>query len=1163
MSDKSFVHLHNHTEYSMLDGAARIKQLVARAAEMEMPAIAMTDHGNTHGAYEFWKQSNAVGIKPIIGIEAYLAPESRLLKQKVRWGDGGDDDVSGGGAYSHITMWATDNSSMQNLFRLSSEGYLSGYYFKPRIDRELLNKYGKGIIATTGCPGGEVQTRLRMGQYDEALRTAGEFRDIFGKGNYYVEVMDHALAIEKRVREDLLRLAKDLDLPLVGTNDLHYTNQEDAVAHDALLCVQVGSNLNDPNRFKFESQEYYLKSPKQMRDLFSEIPEAADNTLLIAERCEINFEKRDLMPRFPIPEGQTEAQWLEREVWEGMAKRFPNGYSDKHKEQAAYEIDVIIKMGFPGYFLVVSDFIRWAREQGIRVGPGRGSAAGSLASYALGITELDPLEHDLIFERFLNPERLSMPDIDVDFDDRRRPEVIRYVTEKYGDDRVAQIVTFGTIKAKQALKDSARVLAMPYAVGEKLTKAMPPMVLGRDVSLDDVVNESSERYSEAAEFRDIIANDPESAQVFELAKGLESLKRQWGVHAAGVIMSAEPLMDVIPIMKREEDGAIITQFDQPPCEELGLLKMDFLGLRNLTVIDDALENIKTNRGQSVVLEELDLNEDKNTFELLSRGDTLGVFQLDSDNMRSLLRMLKPTEFEHISAVIALYRPGPMGMNSHTNYAQRKNGLQQSEGVHPELVEPLREILDPTYGLIVYQEQVMAAAQRVAGYTLGQADLLRRAMGKKKPEELDKQYELFQKGMTDNGYSEAAVKALWGTLLPFADYAFNKAHSAGYGVLSYWTGYLKANFPAEYMAALLTSVGDSKDKLAIYLNECRRMGIKVLPPDVNESIGVFAAVGEDIRFGLGAVRNVGHNVVSSIVEARSVEKFSSFDDYLTRVSQQASTKRVVESMIKAGAFDSMGHTRRSLVAIHEEAIEACASKKKQAATGQMDLFGSLLGDDPSIVAVPDLPEWTKRDLLAHEREMLGLYVSDHPLAGQEAMLMRHSDMGTLALKEGNIEDGETVTLAGLITQVQHKVARSSGNQYGQISLEDFSGEITVMFMGKTYLENREKLQTDLTVTVRGRVSRRDDGMTLQAYSIDVLDAGRENGGILKLSMSENVATKQNLLKLQQILEKYPGPCEVQVKLTAATPKHFMLQQRVDIGHDLFGELKALLGPDSVS
>ena len=1163
MTEKSFVHLHNHTEYSMLDGAARIKQLVSKAAELEMPAIAITDHGNTHGAYEFWKQATASGIKPIIGIEAYVAPESRLLKSKVRWGDGGDDDVSGGGAYSHMTMWATDNTSMQNLFRMSSEAYLSGYYFKPRMDRELLNRFGKGLIATTGCPGGEVQTRLRMGQYDEAIRTAGEFRDIFGEGNYFVEVMDHALAIEKRVRDDLLRLAKDLNLPLVGTNDLHYTNQEDAVAHDALLCVQVGSNIHDPNRFRFESQEYYLKTSKQMRELFSEIPEAADNTLLIAERCEVNFEKRDLMPRFPVPEGETEAGWFEKEAWQGMARRFPNGYSEKHREQAAYEIAVIIKMGFPGYFLVVSDFIRWARDQGIRVGPGRGSAAGSLVSYALGITELDPLEHDLIFERFLNPERLSMPDIDVDFDDRRRPEVIRYVTEKYGDDRVAQIVTFGTIKAKQALKDSARVLAMPYAVGEKLTKAMPPMVLGRDVSLDDVINPASDRYSEAAEFRELIENDEESKQVFELAKGLESLKRQWGVHAAGVIMSAEPLMDVIPIMKREEDGAIITQFDQPPCEDLGLLKMDFLGLRNLTVIDDALENIRQNRGQEIVLEELDLNSDEKTFELLSRGDTLGVFQLDSDNMRSLLRLLKPTEFEHISAVIALYRPGPMGMNSHTNYAQRKNGQQQSEGVHPELVEPLRDILDPTYGLIVYQEQVMAAAQRVAGYTLGQADLLRRAMGKKKPEELNKQYEIFKKGMLDNGYSVEAVKALWDTLLPFADYAFNKAHSAGYGVLSYWTGYLKANFPAEYMAALLTSVGDSKDKLAIYLNECRRMGIQVLPPDVNQSIGVFAAVGEDIRFGLGAVRNVGQNVVASIMEARQSAPFDSFDDYLTRVSPQASTKRVVESLIKAGAFDSLGHTRRALIAIHEEAIDAAAVKKRESANGQMDLFGSLVEDDPTVIQVPDLPEWTKRDLLAHEREMLGLYVSDHPLAGQEALLMRHSDMGTIALRESQIQDGESVNLAGLITQVQHKVARTSGNPYGQITLEDFSGEITVMFMGKTYLENKDLLQPDLTVTVRGRVSRRDDGITLQAFSIDVLESGREKGGVLRLSIQENMATKERLVKLQEILEKHPGPCEVQVKLVSATPKHFMLKQRVDIGHDLFGELKALLGPDAVS
>jgi DNA polymerase-3 subunit alpha len=757
---------------------------------------------------------------------------------------------------------------------------------------------------------------------------------------------------------------------------------------------------------------------------------------------------------------------------------------------------------------------------------------------------------------------LSMPDIDVDFDDRRRPEVIRYVTDKYGDDRVAQIVTFGTIKAKQAIKDAARVLGKPYSVGEKLTKAMPPMVLGRDVSLDDVMNKESERYAEAAELRDIVDTDPESKEVFELAKGLESLKRQSSVHAAGVIMSAKPLLEVIPIMKREDDPTIITQFDQPPCEELGLLKMDFLGLRNLTVIDDALSNIKQNRGVTVVLEELDLNSDKQTFELLSRGDTLGVFQLDGNNMRSLLRMLKPTEFEHISAVIALYRPGPMGMNSHTNYAQRKNGQQQSGGIHPELSEPLKEILGPTYGLIVYQEQVMAVAQKVAGYTLGQADLLRRAMGKKKPEELEKQFEVFSNGMKASGFSAGAIKALWDTLLPFADYAFNKAHSAGYGVLSYWTAYLKANFPAEYMAALLTSVGDSKDKLGIYLNECRRMGIRVLPPDVNQSIDVFAAVGDDIRFGLAAIRNVGQNVVDAIVQTRDPQ-FSSFEDYLKRAPAIACTRRVVESLIKAGAFDTMGHTRRSLFAIHEEAIDSVAVVKKEAATGQMDLFGDLLQDGTS-VEVPNLPEWTKRDLLAHEREMLGLYVSDHPLAGMEAELMRFSDMGTAALRDSEIADGETVTLAGLITQVQHRIARTSGNQYAQLTLEDFSGEISIMFMGKTYLQNREFLVEDLTVTIRGRVTRRDEEVVLQAFSIETIDPGRDRGGVLQLSLTEAMATREKLTELSNILEAHPGPVEVQIRLTAsAGTSHFMLPQRVKVGQDLFGELKALLGPEAVS
>jgi DNA polymerase-3 subunit alpha len=1151
----------------MLDGAARIKPLTEAAAEMGMPAIGITDHGNNHGAFDFYKTAKAAGIKPIIGIEAYLSPgTARQDRTRVRWGSGGEDDVSGGGAYTHMTMFAQNTEGMYNLFRMSSKAWLDGFYFKPRMDRELLQQYGKGVIATTGCVSGEIQTRLRLGQYAEARQAAADYQDIFGKGNFFAEIMDHGLDIERRTMSDLIKLAKDLDLPLLATNDLHYTHAGDASAHEALLCVQSGSTLIDPNRFKFDSQEFYLKSPAQMRALFADYPEACDNTLLIAERCDVEFVERELMPRFPVPEGHTEASWFEQEVAAGMQRRYRGEIPEAQAKQVSYEVEVIKQMGFPGYFLVVADFIAWARAQGIRVGPGRGSAAGSIVAYALGITELDPVKHGLIFERFLNPERVSMPDIDVDFDDRRRSEVIRYVSDKYGDDRVAQIVTFGTIKAKQALKDAGRVLAMPYSVGEKLTKAMPPMVLGRDVSLNDLIDKKSERYKEAADFREIIENDSDSAKVFELAQGLESLKRQWGVHAAGVIMSAEPLIDVIPIMKREDDGAIITQFDQPPCEKLGLLKMDFLGLRNLTVLDDTLANIKSNRGETVVLEDLDLDSDPATFELLSRGDTLGVFQLDGNAMRSLLRLLKPSLFEHISAVIALYRPGPMGMNSHTNYALRKNGLQEVDSVHPELSESLSEVLDPTYGLIVYQEQVMAAAQKAAGFTLGKADLLRRAMGKKNKEELDKQYEGFSAGMKANGYSDAAVKALWDTLLPFADYAFNRAHSAAYGVLSYWTAYLKANYPAEYMAALLTSVGDSKDKLGLYLSECRRMGINVLAPDVNESIAEFSAVGKDIRFGLGAVRNVGLNVVDGIKTAREEKgRFTSFYDFLKKVPAVVCSKRVIESLAKAGAFDSMGHTRRALVDIHEEAVESQATLKKNEAAGQVDLFASFFEDadlgESFNQTVPDRPEWPKKEKLAYERDMLGLYVSDHPLAGREAQLARYAQMtiGDVTASE-TLQDGETVTIAGLITQVQHKVARTSGNPYGAVTIEDFEGEMTVMFMGKTYQEFGRNLQADQMVVVRGRISNRDDGKSLNAYSVETIEgSGDSHVGPLVLRVNEADATRETLEELDRILKVHSGDSEVQVKLVGeAGERMFKLQPSVRVTVDLIGELKVLLG-----
>nr|WP_082518775.1 DNA polymerase III subunit alpha [Leifsonia sp. Leaf336] len=1170
-STDSFVHLHVHSEYSMLDGAARVKPLIEAAVEQGMPAVAITDHGNMFGAFDFWRTATDAGIKPIIGTEAYLTPRThRTDKTRVRWGDGGGDDVSGSGAYTHMTMLAATTEGMHNLFRLSSYASIEGYYFKPRMDRELLSRYSKGIIATTGCPSGEVQTRLRLGQYDEAKKAAAEFRDIFGKENFFAEIMDHGLGIERRIMSDLIRLAKELGIPLVATNDLHYTHAADAKSHAALLCVQSGSTLDDPNRFKFDADEFYLKTPEEMRQLFRDHPDACDNTLAIAERVDVKFDTAaNYMPRFPVPEGENEQSWFVKEVEKGLEERYPNGITPEVRKQADYEIGVISQMGFPGYFLVVADFINWSKRNGIRVGPGRGSGAGSMAAYAMRITDLDPLQHGLIFERFLNPDRVSMPDFDVDFDDRRRGEVIKYVTEKYGSERVAQIVTYGTIKAKQALKDSGRVLGFPFSMGEKLTKAMPPPVMGKDIPLTGIFDKEHPRYKEAVDIRTVVETDPEAKTVFDTALGLENLKRQWGVHAAGVIMSSDPLIDVIPIMKREQDGQIVTQFDYPACESLGLIKMDFLGLRNLTIINDALDNIRDNRGVNLVLEDLEL-DDRPAYELLSRGDTLGVFQLDGGPMRSLLRLMKPDNFEDISALIALYRPGPMGANSHTNYALRKNGLQDITPIHPELAEPLEDILSTSYGLIIYQEQVMAIAQKVAGFSLGQADILRRAMGKKKKSELDKQFEGFSQGMVDRGYSMAAVGKLWEILLPFSDYAFNKAHSAAYGVISYWTAYLKAHYPAEYMAALLTSVGDSKDKMALYLNECRRMGIKVLPPDVNESNLYFAAVGEDIRFGMGAVRNVGANVVEGVREAReSKGRFESFHDFLNKVPIHAANKRTVESLIKAGAFDSLGNTRSSLLTVHEEAVESAVKIKRNEANGDIGFdFDSLWGEDETAQTqhyIEPRPEWNKKTKLAFEREMLGLYVSDHPLAGLELPLAKHASTSIAdLLASENIQDGETVTIAGLVTSVQHRVAKASGNQYGMIQVEDFGGEITVMFMGKAYQEYSSMLQSDSIVVARGRVSLRDDGMNLHAYSLMSPDLGQvdEGGGTLMIAVQNRRATEEIAHRLDEIFRRHEGQNEVKLGLIDGGVMRVqnLPRYQVKLSPDLYGELKGLLGPN---
>ena len=1178
MATKDFAHLHVHTEYSMLDGAARLGDLFSYAKELGMSSMATSDHGFLFGAFDFWRQAKAHDIKPIIGVEAYLTPGThRTDRSRVRWGDGSRDDVSGGGAYTHMTMWAETTEGMHNLFRASSIASLEGQLYKPRMDREVLQTYSKGLIATTGCPSGEIQTRLRLGQFDEALQAASDFRDIFGKENFYCEVMDHGLDIERNVQEDLHRLAKQLNLPYVATNDLHYTRQEDHTAHAALLCVQSGSTLTDPKRFKFDADNFYLRSAEEMYALFGDIPGACENTLEIAERCNVEFNtKANYMPNFPVPEGENEESWFVKEVEKGLHYRFPQGVPDAVRKQAEYEVGVITSMGFPGYFLVVADFINWAKRNGIRVGPGRGSGAGSMVAYAMRITDLNPLDHDLIFERFLNPDRVSMPDFDVDFDDRRRGEVIDYVTEKYGEEKVAQIVTFGTIKAKQALKDASRVMDQPYSVGERLTKAMPPDVMGKNIALANVYNEEDKRYAEAADLRALIEDpvDKIYGQVFETAKGLEGLKRQWGVHAAGVIMSSKDLIDVIPVMRREADGQVSTQFDYPTCEGLGLIKMDFLGLRNLTIISDAVENIKANRGIDLDLESLSL-DDPESYRLLARGDTLGVFQLDGGPMRSLLKLMEPEEFEHISAVLALYRPGPMGANSHTNYALRKNGKQEIEPIHPELEEPLKDILDTTYGLIVYQEQVMAIAQKVANYTLGEADLLRRAMGKKKKAELDKQYATFHDGMISNGYSEGAIKALWDILLPFSDYAFNKAHTAAYGLVSYWTAYLKAHYPQEYMAALLTSVGDNKDKLALYLNECRAMGITVLAPDVNESTLTFAPVGDDIRFGMGAIRNVGANVVDGMIAAREEKgRYESFNDFLKKVPLQVCNKRTIESLIKAGAFDDLGHTRRSLSLIHEAAVDAAVVVKRKEAAGQFDLFGSLgmddaLGDELT-VTIPDVPEWDRREKLNFERDMLGLYVSDHPLRGLERALSdaaSHSVHDIIG-EDSHVRDGETVTIAGMLTGVSRRIAKSSGNQYASVELEDPSGAtITVMFFSRAYETMGAALADDLICSIRGRVQRRDDGsVNMSAQELQILEISDDGRAApITIVVPEYLVTEANLKELKETLRDHKGTADVRMLVRTRDKEQLVLLDpsvRVEPNPSLFGEIKTIFGPSCI-
>ena len=1162
----------------MLDGAAKLTPLLAKAEEHGMPALAITDHGNMFGAADFYAASVKTSVKPIIGIEAYVAPASRFHKQPVFWStqrnnDDESGDVSGLGAYTHMTMLAANAVGLRNLFKLSSLASFEGQYKKPRMDRELISQYANGIIATTGCLGGEIPTRLRLGQFDEALAAAAAYRDIFGSDSYFVELMDHGISLERTVREDLLRLASKLDLPTLVTNDSHYVHKEQADAHAALLCVQTGRTLSDPKRFKLDGGGYYLKSAAEIREFWDrEVPGACNRTLEIAERVESYsevFTSIDRMPQVPVPTGKTPADLLRDEVEHYLPMRFPNGIDDSYRQRIEWELEIICSKGYASYFLVVGDLVRWAKKQGIWVGPGRGSATGALVSYILYIINLDPIEHSLIFERFLNPERNSPPDIDLDFDDRRREEVMAYIRDKYGSANVAQVITFGTIKTKAALKDAARAhFGQPgFAIADRITKALPPPVAAVDIPLAGIVDPSHPRHVEATQVRALIESDPEAKTIFDTARGLEGLIRNAGVHACAYILSSEPLLDVLPLWMRK-DGSIITGWDYPACEGVGLLKMDFLGVTMLTVIGDAIEAVKANHDVTIDLDTLSF-DDAATYELLARGETLGVFQVEGGGMRTLLKAMKPTHFGDVSAAIALFRPGPMAANAHMDYAARSNGRAPITPIHPELKAALEPILGESYHLLVYQEQVMAIAQQLAGYTLGEADLLRKAMGKKKPEILAKEAQKFLSGMQAKGFSAQAAQTLWDVMVPFAGYAFNKSHTAGYAVVSYWSSYLKAHYPAEFMAAQLTANADKKDKSALYLGECRRMGIKVLPPDVNESVLQFSAVEGNIRFGLSAVRNVGTGVAESIIRIRKEKGlYTSFADFLTMVEPSVCSKRVIESLVKAGAFDSFGIPRKALWEMHEQAVEACAALKKHEALGQFDLFGAnnatdSQGTSPLAHLHYSTQEWLRKELLGHERDMLGLYVSAHPLDGAQGILNKHAQQSIAVLIDDAPKEGE-VTIAGIITSVERRVNKK-GEPWAIVFVEDLDASIEVLFFAKAYAVMHEELIPDAAVAIKGRATWRDDIMSITADGLVTLDISsaehnpKTGTPPLVLRVNPEQLDIDCVRELRSVLSAHTGSTPVHVIICGDKETHMDLPEfPVAVSGALLGEIKGIRG-----
>ncbi len=1151
MADSSggFVHLHVHTEYSLLDGAIRIHDLITRAKQYNMPALAITDHGTMFGVMDFFLQARKAGVKPIIGCECYVAPRTRF--------DNTPEDHRG---MTHLLLLAENMEGYRNLCRMATAASIEGFYHKPRIDKDLLSAHHKGLIALSACLKGEVPGLLRKDRVEEAEAAAIYYLNLFGEDNFFLEVQENRMEDQKKVNTRLLEMSRRLSIPLVATNDCHYLNAGDMRAHEALMCIQTGKTLKDDSRMKFGEGELYFKSGEEMRNAFAGFPGAVEKTLEIADRCTIDFDtKSHHFPKFNLDGTESEAELFERKTRQGFEERMkklkeknPGIDASAYEKRIDYEIGVINSMGFPGYFLIVADFIEYARNRKIPVGPGRGSAAGSLVAYALGITDIDPIENALIFERFLNPSRSSLPDIDVDFCINGRDEVFHYVVDRFGGpDYVAQIITFGRMKARAVIRDVGRVLDIPLAEVDEIAKLVPDslgMTLEKALELEPKLREKA-------------SVNPLIGELIEISRSLEGLNRHASTHAAGVVIGDRPLVDYLPLHKGKR-GEISTQFDMKMVEKIGLVKFDFLGLRNLTIIADALALIEAQGKTPPDLDNMDL-KDRPTYELLSKGLTTGVFQLESAGMKGLLTRMKPESFAEITALVALYRPGPMGSGMHDDYVERKHGRQKVTYLIPEL-EP---ILDVTYGVILYQEQVMKIAGDIGGFSMAEADSLRKAMGKKIASVMEQQEDRFVKGAIEKGVSEANARELFRLIETFAGYGFNKSHSAAYALIAYQTAYLKTHFPVEFMAAVLTSEMNSSDNVAKYIAECRNMGIDILPPDINESDKNFTVIGDKIRFGLAAIKNVGESAIDSIIEMRRESRFESLFDFCRRVDLRRVNKRVVESLIQCGAFDMTGYNRAQLMAVAEDALEYGHHEQKEKNDPQMSLFGTAEDSHPiNLPSIPDLPPWDEKQLLELEKESIGFYITAHPLDEYMDIMEKYANADALAVKEDGIRDGQAVRVGGMVKNIK-TIFTKKGEPMAFLDLEDRQGAVEIIVFPNLYASAKDLLHVDAPLFVQGVVQKNEQSAKILADEIVPIEkAGECWAASLHLHMDAAVSDESTIHELDQILRRHPGTCRVYLHVTIPekTTTIISLPESMTLkaGVELTREVTALLGENAL-